>query len=692
MLFTDEEDTVETVAVVKQRKDEAQDTKLDSIQSAIDSINANVSQLQTAFNSLNSKIDDKYLAQTNALSAKVTNAIESLTAVLDARVTTKQVLADNINADLITSKKVSATEIDADIINSDVYANTITSKDFSTEDLAVNNIATLNKAIIQYLTAVNLAITNFDIENLDANTITADAATIDNITTNVANITKLNADVIGVTAGGTWRTPVGAPVNTELLKITVPTYDGITNIISENDSVNISIMNNNLVSFNQKDNIIYRIDFTEALNVKESYAELVLNDRTFELGVPIDFYKMEFSYKGNTYSFAAGEIKDKLIDENLSINYDKGHNNITFTTKDVETVTDVLIYDTQDSGKNDVNIYLTDLITYKELHIGNSYFKPSYSELVDKVQYKQNISSKSGTTVGSEIIKDENIDLNVIVVDELPEDKFDNTIYIVKGDTAYYVHGGNGEFVEQMAASINVVSKAVEDIATNTENIAHNAADILTNTGNIAENKEKVDKVRSDFDTFAATKAKANGLASLDNTGHIPVEQMPISALIYRGQFDASAGNVPVQDTYIIGDFYIISKAGDINNEHYYVHDWIIWNGTEWERSANANAVTSVNGKEGAVTITLDELGGQEKLISGTNIKSLNGTSLLGAGDISVKTINGSVLFGTGDITMKTVNGNSIMGSGDLPLKTVAGKTLNGEGNISLADFGISIV
>lgn len=50
----------------------------------------------------------------------------------------------------------------------------------------------------------------------------------------------------------------------------------------------------------------------------------------------------------------------------------------------------------------------------------------------------------------------------------------------------------------------------------------------------------------------------------------------------------------------------------------------------------------------------------QAKLVSGTSIKTVNGNSLLGSGDISVQP---TLVSGT---NIKTINGDSLLGSGDL--------------------------
>jgi hypothetical protein len=78
----------------------------------------------------------------------------------------------------------------------------------------------------------------------------------------------------------------------------------------------------------------------------------------------------------------------------------------------------------------------------------------------------------------------------------------------------------------------------------------------------------------------------------------------------------------------------------------------------------------------------------QTALVSGTNIKTVNSTSLLGSGDVAVqptlvsgtniKTVNSTTLLGSGDIAVqptlvsgtniKTINSNSLLGSGNLVL------------------------
>jgi len=105
-------------------------------------------------------------------------------------------------------------------------------------------------------------------------------------------------------------------------------------------------------------------------------------------------------------------------------------------------------------------------------------------------------------------------------------------------------------------------------------------------------------------DTFIPLiqKAVANGVATLDANGHVPVEQMPTQALIFKGYWDASTGSFPAAGT-VSGDFYIVSVEGTIGSTIYRPGDWIIWDRSTWTLSRNTNAVASVNGQTGAVTL-----------------------------------------------------------------------------------------
>ena len=80
--------------------------------------------------------------------------------------------------------------------------------------------------------------------------------------------------------------------------------------------------------------------------------------------------------------------------------------------------------------------------------------------------------------------------------------------------------------------------------------------------------------------------------------------------------------------------------------------------------------------------------GVQAALVSGTSIKTVNSTSLLGSGDVAVQP---TLVSGT---SIKTVNSTSLLGSGDVAvqptlvsgtnIKTINGATILGAGDVSI--------
>jgi hypothetical protein len=92
----------------------------------------------------------------------------------------------------------------------------------------------------------------------------------------------------------------------------------------------------------------------------------------------------------------------------------------------------------------------------------------------------------------------------------------------------------------------------------------------------------------------------ANGVATLDGSGKVPLSQLPASVITYLGTWNA-ATNTPtltngVGDT---GDLYICNVAGTVNFGAgpitFAVGDWVIYSGTTWEKSGGASGtVTSV--------------------------------------------------------------------------------------------------
>lgn len=112
----------------------------------------------------------------------------------------------------------------------------------------------------------------------------------------------------------------------------------------------------------------------------------------------------------------------------------------------------------------------------------------------------------------------------------------------------------------------------------------------------------------------AAARA-AISAASLDGNGKVPVSELPNSIMQYQGVWNAST-NTPslVDGTGNIGDVYRVTVAGTRNFGSgaisFAVGDYVILNSDNvWEKSDTTDAVSTVAGRTGDVTLTKSDVG-----------------------------------------------------------------------------------
>ena len=171
------------------------------------------------------------------------------------------------------------------------------------------------------------------------------------------------------------------------------------------------------------------------------------------------------------------------------------------------------------------------------------------------------------------------------------------------------------------------------------------------------------------------------------------------------------------------GDVYLVGSGGSF--------DIYVWNEdtSDWEdggpiTSPSPSSTTPLMDSIGDAGTSLNysradhvhpsDTSKQDTLVSGVNIKTINGTTLLGADDIglqvplisgtNIKTINNGTLLGSGDISLqeplvsgtniKTINNTSVLGAGNISvqdtlvsgtnIKTVNNTSLLGSGDVSI--------
>jgi hypothetical protein len=258
---------------------------------------------------------------------------------------------------------------------------------------------------------------------------------------------------------------------------------------------------------------------------------------------------------------------------------------------------------------------------------------------------------------------------------ELAHNEVDNTLYIGKGDdgagnaTSVAAIGGAGAFVDLstaqtvagvktflsspqaptpsandnstrlattayvdsavsgagQVASVNgqtgIVVLDTDDVAEGSTNLYHTQARaraaavsdaIVDGVTDVAPSQNAV------FDALAlklnaSEKGAANGVATLDSGGKVPVAQLPNSVMEYLGTWDAST-NTPTlaNGTGNAGDVYVVGASGTVDfgagNITFAAGDWVIYSGTQWQKSINSNAVASVNGFTGVVVLDTGDI------------------------------------------------------------------------------------
>lgn len=108
----------------------------------------------------------------------------------------------------------------------------------------------------------------------------------------------------------------------------------------------------------------------------------------------------------------------------------------------------------------------------------------------------------------------------------------------------------------------------------------------------------------------------ANGVAGLGADGKVPTAQLPdavLGGMNYQGSWNASTNTptIPVASSSNKGYYYVVSVAGSTSVggiTDWKIGDWIVSNGSAWEKVDNTDSVTSVAGKTGAVTLAISDI------------------------------------------------------------------------------------
>ena len=140
----------------------------------------------------------------------------------------------------------------------------------------------------------------------------------------------------------------------------------------------------------------------------------------------------------------------------------------------------------------------------------------------------------------------------------------------------------------------------------------------------------------------------ANGVATLDSSGQVPLSQIPpLGDLNYQGTWNATT-NSPTLTSSVgtKGFYYVVSVAGTTNLNgitDWQIGDWAVFNGSVWQKIDNTDAVTSVNGYTGTVVLTA------------ADVSAIPYTGATGAVDLNAKTLVNVSNLGVNTTTVPTI-------------------------------------
>jgi hypothetical protein len=152
------------------------------------------------------------------------------------------------------------------------------------------------------------------------------------------------------------------------------------------------------------------------------------------------------------------------------------------------------------------------------------------------------------------------------------------------------------------------------------------------------------------LDTLASLQTQINNLipSQTGNSGkYLTTNGSALSwasvagGLTYQGTWNAST-NTPTlaSGVGVNGYYYITSTAGSTNLDgitDWQIGDWLMFNGTVWQKIDQSNLVTSVAGKTGAVTLTTADVSGLNTMsVQAANNVSITGGSITGITDLAV--------------------------------------------------------
>ena len=194
-----------------------------------------------------------------------------------------------------------------------------------------------------------------------------------------------------------------------------------------------------------------------------------------------------------------------------------------------------------------------------------------------------------------------------------------------------------------------------------------------TNSGSAVTltNSAVIGKVLTGLNVYSAAIAATDSILAAFGKIQGQIDGLQ-GGTIYKGSWNANTNTPTITSgTGTQGNYYVVTTAGTTTIDgvsSWAVGDWIIFNGTVWEKIPNVDAITSVNGQTGVVSLTTSNINEGTNLyytdararaaISLTTSGS-SGASTYSSGVLNIPTYTLAGLGGAAAATTITINGTA---------------------------------
>lgn len=162
---------------------------------------------------------------------------------------------------------------------------------------------------------------------------------------------------------------------------------------------------------------------------------------------------------------------------------------------------------------------------------------------------------------------------------------------------------------------------------------------VITNGGGTSQSVlDTLTDLQNQIDSLIPSQTGNSGKYLTTNGTSLSWASIAGGGLNYKGTWNAST-NTPTITSSVgtSGDYYVVSVSGSTNIDgitDWVVGDWIIYNGTFWQKIDQTNLVSSVNGQTGAVSLTYTDVNAIGSITSTDGSVSISTAS--GVADLSV--------------------------------------------------------